>query len=328
MKGDTTHNRQSVLVVDDDPGVLESLNATLEELGAEVTAAATQAEAEGHLRSRSFSLVVTDLQLARGNEGLEVARCAKEQSRESRVVLISGTDLSIVSTRAEEVGVDEMLQKPVTIEALDRILTDLGVEEPAEPPRGSSTGRARLSDEDGQALLRAYVDGDERALNTVVEAYTPMVYSVFLRWFRLGQDDAEDLFQEVMLQLVLKSSQIRNVRMWLLGTSINQAKKRIRRLIRERRLAERYVENLELCAPDDREDVRELVSRGMSLLKPSDRVLLSLIYIQGLSYQEVADLLDRPIGSIGPLRGRALKRLTKSIAALEDPEVLEQSAVA
>jgi RNA polymerase sigma-70 factor (ECF subfamily) len=151
---------------------------------------------------------------------------------------------------------------------------------------------------------------------------------VFLRWFRLSSEDAEDLFQEAMLQLVLKAESIRNVRTWLLGTAINQAKKRIRRLIRERSLAERYAERLELQAPEDTDDIREIITRGLDQLRLSDRRLLSLIYIQGLSYQEVADYLGRPIGSIGPLRGRALKRLAGVIEELETPPQAQAKHVA
>ena len=61
------------------------------------------------------------------------------------------------------------------------------------------------------------------------------------------------------------------------------------------------------------------LGRGLDLLRRSDRTLLSLIYIHGLSYQEAAKVLDRPIGSIGPLRGRALKRLSRVISQLETP---------
>jgi len=183
-----------------------------------------------------------------------------------------------------------------------------------------------LSDAEGQELLTAFVAGDQGAFEMLATSYRAMLFSVFLRWFRLAEEDAEDLFQEVMLQLVIKAADIRNVRTWLLGTAINQAKKRIRRLIRERTLAERYLENLELFEPEDREDVRELIARGLQHLKPGDRKLLALIYIQGLSYQEVADVLGRPIGSIGPLRGRALKRLQKAVDDLETPPSAEEAA--
>jgi RNA polymerase sigma factor (sigma-70 family) len=315
MQGSTAQD-VSVLLVDDDPGVRESVGLALSEQGAKVTPVASLDEARANLSKRRFSLVLTDLQLDAGTEGLTVAKLARRRAPRARVVLFSGRDLDEVANEAAEAGVDEMLAKPLSLEVLTRLLTDLEKQEPS-----SSQGRSdsRLSDEQGQALLEAHVAGNNGALDRIVEAYRPMMFSVFLRWFRLSNEDAEDLFQEAMLQLVLKADQIRNVRTWLLGTAINQAKKRIRRLIRERNLAERYAENLELHAPEDTDDVRELISRGLDRLRMSDRRLLSLIYIQGLSYQEVADHLGRPIGSIGPLRGRALKRLANEVQDLETP---------
>jgi RNA polymerase sigma factor (sigma-70 family) len=306
-----------VLLVDDDPGVRESVGMALADHGARVTKAASLDAARKKLERRRFSLVLTDLVLRSGHEGLTVARIARQQAPKARVVLFSGQNLDEVADQAVDAGVDELLAKPLSLDVLARLLTDLGEEEEAPSPQGQSS--TRLSDEQGQALLQAHNAGDPQALNRIIEAYRPMMFSVFLKWFRLSTEDAEDLSQEVMLQLVLKAPEIRNVRTWMLGTSINQAKKRIRRLIRERNLAERYTENLELHAPEDTEDVRELVSRGLWQLRTSDRRLLSLIYIQGLSYQEAADMLGRPIGSIGPLRGRALKRLAREISNLETP---------
>ena len=245
-----------------------------------------------------------------------MAKIARSRMPDARVVLFSGQDMSDLVGDATEAGVDELLAKPLTVDALSRILTDLGTEVGA-PETTPKSGR--LSDDQGQRLLAAFVAGDQSAFSRLSTSYRAMLYSVFLRWFRLGEEDAEDLFQEVMLQLVIKAAEIRNVRTWLLGTAINQAKKRIRHLIRERNLAERYVENLELSEPEDDEDIRELIARGLRLLRPPDRLLLALIYIEGLSYQEVADRLGRPIGSIGPLRGRALKRLARAVADLERP---------
>lgn len=283
-----------------------------------MTPVSTKDEACNEIAREEYALIMTDLRLDAEADGIDVARAARDQTPDAKVVLFSGYDLKAVADEAHEAGVDEMLQKPLTLEVIDRLLTDLGVEDPV-PPQGHEQPSGKLSDDQGQALLERFIEGDNDAFDMMVEAYVPMIYSVFLRWFRLAQDDAEDLLQEVLLQLVVKAADIRNVRMWLLGTAINQAKKRIRTLIRDRRLVERYLEDLSLRIQEDNEDIRELIVRGLKLLKPLDAQLLSLIYLEGLSYQQVADLLERPIGSIGPLRGRALKRLTDAITELETP---------
>ena len=177
--------------------------------------------------------------------------------------------------------------------------------------------KSELSDATGQSLLERFVIGDESALDRLLEAYTPMIFAVFMRRYGLTQEDADDLFQEVLLQLFMKADTIRNVRPWLLGTVFNQARKRVRGLIRDRTLAERYVEEEVMMDPKDVGDIKDLVARGLAFAGPADQELLQLIYFDDLSYKEVANRLDRPIGSIGPMRGRALERLKTTIDQLE-----------
>ncbi len=177
--------------------------------------------------------------------------------------------------------------------------------------------RRNLSDVEAQELLRSFLKGNRESFDRLVESYSPMVFKVFLQWFHLPQEDAEDLFQETFLQLFLKAGEISNVRPWLLGTAINQAKKRIRRLIRDRNLARRYEEDLGRqyggMLPEDREVVR----KALAGLSRGDRTLLQLMYYTGLNYREASETIGRPIGSIGPMRSRALRRLGRNIRALE-----------
>jgi len=184
--------------------------------------------------------------------------------------------------------------------------------------------KPKISDTDGQMLLERFVIGDQDALNQLLEAYSPMIFAVLMRRYRLTQEDADDLYQDILLQLVMKADTIRNVRPWLLGTAFNQARKRIRSLIRDRKLVEIYGEE-DISEPADDEDIRDLVTRGLAFAASADQELLRLIYFDDLSYKEVAERLDRPIGSIGPMRGRALARLKTTIDGLEGRSV--QSAV-
>lgn len=313
----TRHNAPRILVVDDDPGVLGGLATCLEDRGASVTTAGDLQGAQAALRDGSFDLVLTDLCLEGGTEGLDVAATARKASPSARIVLFTGRDLDPALEEAQNAGVDEILPKPFPSHVLDRLVADLGT---ASEPEPTAPSRKRLTDAEGQELLENFVAGDRASFDRLVDAYTPMLFGIFLKWFNLSVDDAEDLYQEVLLQLLVKAGSIRNVRLWLVGTAVNQAKKRIRRLIRDRNLVSRYLEESSLkddTGENAPEDVRDLIAKGLSMLKPSDQELLRLIYIEELSYKEVARRLGRPIGSIGPQRGRALKRLMQAVATLE-----------
>lgn len=52
---------------------------------------------------------------------------------------------------------------------------------------------------------------------------------------------------------------------------------------------------------------------AVARLDPADRELVRLLFEEGLAYQQVAEVLDKPMGSIGPTRGRVLRRLRRLI---------------
>ena len=114
MKGSTARH-VDVLLVDDDPGVRESVGSALAEQGACVTKVASLSEARKNLARQQFALVLTDLWLRSGNEGLTVARLAREKAPNARVVLFSGRDLTEVADEAAEVGVDALHQAKLRV---------------------------------------------------------------------------------------------------------------------------------------------------------------------------------------------------------------------
>ena len=54
--------------------------------------------------------------------------------------------------------------------------------------------KPKISDREGQALLERFQIGEEGALDELLKAYTPMVFAILMRRFRLSSDDADDLF--------------------------------------------------------------------------------------------------------------------------------------
>lgn len=177
----------------------------------------------------------------------------------------------------------------------------------------------RLSDSEAQELLRLFVEGDQGSFDVLIEAFSPMIYSIFLHWYKLSMEDSEDLFQETMLQMVIKADTITNVRAWLQGTAVNQAKKRIRRLIRDRNLAQRVIDRGEVFLSQHGMEEKDLIERGLAKLTEHEGKLLRLLFVEGMSYQETADILGRPIGSIGPMRVRTLGKFAEIIRRVETP---------
>jgi NtrC-family two-component system response regulator AlgB len=121
------NQRRTILLVDDERSVLQTLKMVFENEGYEVTTATSCAEALGMLGNGGvFDAVVTDLNMEREDIGLEVARVALQKSPKPAVVICTGF-ASVDNSRASlDMGVHYMAHKPVELDelisALDRLI--------------------------------------------------------------------------------------------------------------------------------------------------------------------------------------------------------------
>jgi len=304
-----------ILVVDDQKAVAEGLASYLARPDLEVVTVNDLESARSELRTRSFDLVLSDLRMSDpdGQEGLELLRETRSNGRARLFALMTGFATEAIESAAREGGVDAFLPKPLDLTEVDRLVDDLLVPEPVS--------RRRMSDEEARTELERWASaGDQRAFETLVRAFTPLVYAVALKWYHLSREEAEDVFQDVMTQLVLKGREIRNVRLWLIGTSVNVSRRKIGAASRQRRIAERWLQERNQEAEfheEPEEDLRELVWTAVMLLPEPQQRLLRLLYRDGASYEEISDRLGMPLGSIGPTRGRILKKVAALIRQLE-----------
>ena len=82
----------SVLVVDDDPNVLEVIADMLEDLGCDVISAGSGADALDQLRhNEQISILITDINMP-GMDGHELAERAKRIRPELKVLQLSGRE--------------------------------------------------------------------------------------------------------------------------------------------------------------------------------------------------------------------------------------------
>ena len=80
----------SILVVDDEPPVLFTLDYLLQRYGYAVTPASNGAEAIAHILRDYFDLLLIDLKLP-DFSGLEIARCAREHQPDAGILIITGS---------------------------------------------------------------------------------------------------------------------------------------------------------------------------------------------------------------------------------------------
>jgi putative two-component system response regulator len=105
--------RHHVLIVDDEPGVLASLRATLEHTGYQVTCTSSLQAGIQALCSSSFQVVLTDLYLGEDDLGYQLAELARTRMPPVPVVLLTGRPSFDSAQEALRSKVAEFVVKPV-----------------------------------------------------------------------------------------------------------------------------------------------------------------------------------------------------------------------
>ena len=185
------------------------------------------------------------------------------------------------------------------------------------------TDYKQLSDAD---LIMACQTGEEEAWDALVGRYERLVYTIPNR-YGLTPTEVSDVFQSVWLALLRNLKSLRQpdrIAAWLVTTT--------RRECWERRRGGSFknefssdLDSQIIKTKSDEPSPDELVStyerhdalkRAMEHLDPRSRRLIQLLYFDPSipSYAEVSEMLSMPIGSIGPMRARCLKKLRKIMA--------------
>ncbi len=114
---------QHLLVVDDEPMVMRSMQLMIERLGYRVTACAHPDHALGVFRMApgSFDAVITDFQMP-GKNGLELAIEIRKLRPDLLIFISSGYTGRVTAEEIRNAGVDELLPKPTAMDELARIL--------------------------------------------------------------------------------------------------------------------------------------------------------------------------------------------------------------
>ncbi len=105
----------SILIVDDESGIRESLGALLRDEGYDAEAVASGEDCLDRLKRRSFDLVLLDVWL-NGIDGLNTLERMQEQGPAPMVVMISGHGNIETAVRATKLGAFDFIEKPLSIE--------------------------------------------------------------------------------------------------------------------------------------------------------------------------------------------------------------------
>jgi len=116
--------KMSLLLIDDDEWVRDSLRLYFENEGCKIVAVETAEEGLDLVKNQNFDVIITDYRLP-GMDGLEfIGRLPTEQANALKI-LISAYGNREVRFRAKEAGIQEFVAKPFTSEIIESTLERL-----------------------------------------------------------------------------------------------------------------------------------------------------------------------------------------------------------
>ncbi|MCD2422497.1 response regulator transcription factor [Niabella pedocola] len=105
---------QKVLILEDDPELVELLEIHLKDLGCDITAVSNGQEGLQTAKDRRFDLIILDVMLP-GLNGMEVCRRLRQTDRHTPILMLTALSEEIDKVMGLETGADDYLTKPFSI---------------------------------------------------------------------------------------------------------------------------------------------------------------------------------------------------------------------
>jgi RNA polymerase sigma-70 factor (ECF subfamily) len=181
------------------------------------------------------------------------------------------------------------------------------------------------------SLIEQCLSGDQQAWETIVRQNWRKVFNVAYK-FVGKHDEAEDLTQDIFLKIfkALNTFDRRaNFQTWIISISRNLCIDHYRSVRKERQLIARDVDTGDLQpASSDRgpyqaaehRDLRGMLRQALQALPLTLRTAVVLRDLQELSYQEIADHLGLPEGTVKSRINRGRIELAHQIKRLQDKQ--------
>jgi RNA polymerase sigma-70 factor (ECF subfamily) len=172
-------------------------------------------------------------------------------------------------------------------------------------------------------VIEACQRGEEDAFRELFESHKDKVYSIALRYAG-DRAAALDIAQDTFLKLMHRIGQFRgesSFDSWLYRLVVNSCLDYRRRQQKFLPMVEDFLASFR--APQEsalegllRDEMQQNVQAVVSRLVPEQRIVVVLRYTEGLSYEEIADLLQVSRGTVASRLNRAHKILERRLSAL------------
>lgn len=172
-------------------------------------------------------------------------------------------------------------------------------------------------------LVERCLQGDDAAWETVVSSYGKRIYNLSYRYTN-RRDEAEDLTQEILIRVYqnLKSyrSEAGSFQNWILRVARNLVIDHYRQVRRypqaggSEELETMNITDDKILNPQraaEQAEASRLLQNGLQSLSPELKEAVILRDLEGMAYQDIADVLNVPEGTVKSRINRGRLELTK-----------------
>lgn len=183
---------------------------------------------------------------------------------------------------------------------------------------------ARMTNPMQKDLLTDCRNGDRHAMSELYEMHQRRVFSIALNYFGGRHEVAEDVTQKIFLKLFTSFSFRGDSEFttWLYRITVNACTDEARKM-------NRFVDLEGLFGfGDSRSEVHQLMAENREIsrsiaaaigkLRPKLREPIVLKYVEGLSYHEIAEVLQCSMGTVASRINRGHKQLAAKLSHLKD----------
>jgi RNA polymerase sigma-70 factor (ECF subfamily) len=176
-------------------------------------------------------------------------------------------------------------------------------------------------------LVQDYLDGNEDSLNELVQNYVDPIYNFIYR-LTLDKELSSDATQETFVKVwknLKKYNSNKSFKVWIYSiarnTTIDWLRKRkninFSQMDDEESDIEKNIPDTELL-PDELsiiEENKSYVNEAVLKLSPKYQTVINLRYKEGLSFQEICEIIDKPENTVKSQHRRALAELKELLVA-------------
>ncbi len=213
-------------------------------------------------------------------------------------------------------------------------VSDGQIKQAEDKPQMSVGGQARMGEREiDQALVERVQQGDKKAFDVLVLKYQHRIIKLVARFVKNG-DEVQDVTQEAFIKAYRALHNFRGdaaFYTWLYRIAINTAKNY---LVSARRRAtdsavdaqdaEQYDDGdwlREYATPEKEllaQEIKQVIHKAISELPSDLKEAVTLREMEGLSYEEIAEVMDCPIGTVRSRIFRAREAIDKQLKPLLD----------